>query len=89
MHVLDHIFCLPKRNGLRLSLQAMGYSRIHEVIGMTMASIKALSCKVKVDGSTVLCGPALGEVELLTALQGFAYFKAQVLGHPLPPGYWC
>jgi hypothetical protein len=67
----------------------MGYSRIHEVIGMTMASIKALSCKVKVDGSTILCGPALGEVELLTALQGFAYFKAQVLGHPLTPGDWC
>ena len=51
-HVLDHVFCLPSSSGLRQSLQAKGYSSIHQVIGMPMASIKALTYKVKVDGIT-------------------------------------
>ena len=88
-HVLDHVFCLPSSSGLRQSLQAKGYGSIHQVIGMPMASIKALSYKVKVDGITISHGLSLCEEDTLVALQWFACFQKNALGHPLTPVDWC
>jgi len=50
-HVLDHVFCLARDSGLRQSLQAAGFTKIHQVIGMSVASMKALSYKTKVAGT--------------------------------------
>ena len=41
-HVLDKELCLSKDSSIRHSLKVGGYSSIHQVIGMSIASIKAL-----------------------------------------------
>jgi len=88
MHVLDHVFCLARDSGLRQSLQAAGFTKIHQLIGMSAATMKALSYKAKVAGVVSSIGLLLSEEELLLALQGFARFKANNLGRPLTPADW-
>jgi hypothetical protein len=42
-HVLDHVFCLPSNGGIHLSIMAEGFVRIGQVIGMSTATMAALS----------------------------------------------
>jgi hypothetical protein len=87
-HVLDYVFCLARDSGLRQSLQAAGFTKIHQIIGMSVATMKALSYKTKVAGAVASIHLLLSEEELLLALQGFARFRANSLGRPLTPVDW-
>jgi hypothetical protein len=87
-YVLDRVLCLPKASGLRQALNAGGYMRIHQVIGMSTAAMKALSYKAKVATVNTTIGLLLSEEESLVALQGFARYRELALGRAFTPYDW-
>ena len=87
--VLENVLCLPKDSGIRQALNAGKYTKINQVIGMPMASIKALSYKMRVGTAVSNVKLALSEEDTLIALQGFARFKAAALRQErLSPADW-
>jgi hypothetical protein len=86
--VLDNVLCLPKDSRLRQALRAGGYQKINQVIGMPLASIKALSFKMKVGNSSSSERLTLSEQDTILALQDFARSMVTTLGRPLCPNDW-
>ena len=41
-HVLDNVLCLPATSGLRQSLQASGYVKIEQLLGMSTETVESV-----------------------------------------------
>ena len=87
-HVLKHVLGLPDQSGIRLSLNAAGFTKIGQVISMSTSTISLLAYKTKVGGVNINVQLLLSEEETLIALQGFASFRENQLGRPFTPDDW-